>query len=82
MPIYEYACRQCGHRFERLVLRTSPPAQCPSCQSPDLEQLLSLSSVSSEASRETNLSAAHKKTSAVHKAKRRDEHTRLHRHFD
>ncbi|MBZ5632038.1 MAG: zinc ribbon domain-containing protein [Acidobacteriia bacterium] len=29
MPIYEYECRQCGHRFEYLVLASSPAAECP-----------------------------------------------------
>lgn len=31
MPIYEYACRQCGHRFERLVSMSAPPPACPEC---------------------------------------------------
>jgi putative FmdB family regulatory protein len=59
MPIYEYACRGCGHRFERLVRRSSDPVEqrvtCPSCQSDDLEQLLSLFAVSSEGTKERNL---------------------------
>jgi len=42
MPIYEYACRGCGRRFEHLLLPTAPtdPA-CPDCGSADLERLLS-----------------------------------------
>ena len=30
MPIYEYQCRKCGHRFEHLA-RTfaEPPPKCP-----------------------------------------------------
>lgn len=42
MPIYEYACRACGHQFEHLLLPTAKtdPA-CPECQSHDLEKLLS-----------------------------------------
>jgi putative FmdB family regulatory protein len=42
MPIYEYACRACGHRFEHLLLpaaRTDPA--CPECESCDLERLMS-----------------------------------------
>ena len=42
MPIYEYACRACGRRFEHLLLpaaKTDPV--CPDCQSRDLEKLLS-----------------------------------------
>ena len=42
MPIYEYACRACGHHFEHLLLpaaKTDPV--CPDCGSRDLEKLLS-----------------------------------------
>ena len=42
MPIYEYACRACGHRFEHLLLpaaKTDPV--CPACRSQDLEKLMS-----------------------------------------
>ena len=38
MPIYEYACKACGHEFETLVLGETKP-ECPSCQSRDLERL-------------------------------------------
>ena len=48
MPIYEYHCRQCANEFELLVLRTSPVPACPSCQSQDIEQLLSGFAVSSD----------------------------------
>lgn len=41
MPIYEYACQQCGSEFEALV-RSSTVAECPSCHSTDLEKLLSV----------------------------------------
>jgi len=40
MPIFEFACRQCGHRFEELI-RGTPSAECPSCGSDDPEKLLS-----------------------------------------
>jgi len=38
MPIYEYACRSCGHRFELLVLKSTVVA-CPKCAHEDLERL-------------------------------------------
>lgn len=41
MPIYGYVCNKCGHRFEAL-LYASETATCPSCQSSDLDQQLSL----------------------------------------
>lgn len=41
MPIYEYACHQCGREFEALVRSSTVPA-CPSCHSTDLAKLLSV----------------------------------------
>lgn len=41
MPIYEYACHQCGHEFEALVRQSTVP-ECPSCHSTDLDKLLSV----------------------------------------
>jgi putative FmdB family regulatory protein len=41
MPIYEYACRSCGHEFETLV-RASEAPSCAKCESPDLEKKLSV----------------------------------------
>jgi putative FmdB family regulatory protein len=40
MPLFEYTCRGCGHRFETLVT-ASRQAACPSCRSTDLEKLFS-----------------------------------------
>lgn len=51
MPIYQYACRTCAHRFEQLVTGQRRPA-CPSCQGDDLERLLSVFAVSSAGGRE------------------------------
>jgi putative FmdB family regulatory protein len=44
MPIFEYVCRSCKHRFEAIVNR-SASAECPSCQGRDLERQLSLFAV-------------------------------------
>jgi putative FmdB family regulatory protein len=41
MPIYDFCCRACGDEFEALVRAQDPPAKCPSCQSGDVEKLLS-----------------------------------------
>jgi putative FmdB family regulatory protein len=40
MPLFEYACRECGHRFETLVTASRAPS-CPKCTSPDLEKQFS-----------------------------------------
>lgn len=40
MPIYEYACQDCGHAFEALV-RSSTVPECPHCHSTQLAKQLS-----------------------------------------
>ena len=82
MPVYEYACRRCGNEFERLVLRSSPPAECPACHSGDLEQMISLYAVSSESIRDANLMGQHKRLAARRNDKPRQEHEALHSHFE
>jgi putative FmdB family regulatory protein len=46
MPLYEYVCKQCGHRFESLIIGSRQPV-CPSCSGCDLEQVFSSFSTSS-----------------------------------
>ena len=41
MPIYEYKCRSCGKIDEFLVLTKNEDLHCKSCNSQDLEKLLS-----------------------------------------
>ena len=41
MPIFEYACQDCGREFEALV-RASTVPHCPVCQSTQLEKKLSV----------------------------------------
>lgn len=41
MPIYEYACQECGNQFELLVRSDTVPA-CPQCQTTHLEKKLSV----------------------------------------
>lgn len=66
MPIFEYQCRACEQRFEALVLPSmqSPPA-CPSCNSLDLEKLLSLFAVDSEGTRQSARAASVTKARAT-----------------
>ena len=34
MPIYEYACPTCGHKFEKLQSMSATGADCPHCEQP------------------------------------------------
>ncbi len=45
MPIYEYQCRECGHRMEALQkISDAPLTACPLCQKAGLQKLVSASS--------------------------------------
>jgi putative FmdB family regulatory protein len=44
VPLYEYVCRKCSRQFEELVYGNAKPI-CPSCQSADLERVLSVVAV-------------------------------------
>ncbi|WP_233841040.1 zinc ribbon domain-containing protein [Dyella sp. 2HG41-7] len=42
MPIYEFQCNACGHRFDRLQKMSDPdPSTCPSCGAPQVQRQLS-----------------------------------------
>ncbi len=64
MPIYEYQCRGCGHRFEQLILHSTTP-ECPSCQGHDLERLISMFAVDSETTRSSALKAGRQKSGQI-----------------
>jgi len=45
MPLYEYQCQKCGHRFERIQKFSDPHVKkCPKCGGP-VEQVLSAPAV-------------------------------------
>ena len=44
MPIYEYACESCGHRFEKLMKIGAEPPPCDDCGTGDVKKLVSASS--------------------------------------
>ena len=45
MPLYEYQCKKCKHRFEKIQQFSDKPlTKCPECGGP-LEKLISASSV-------------------------------------
>ena len=80
MPIFEYECRACGHQFERLV-RTGDVPACPSCSSADLEKLLSLSSISSDATRKANIQKARQANKSVQIDKQMAEMDEIREHY-
>lgn len=44
MPLFEYTCKQCDHRFEALVFGSEKPS-CPKCKSKSLAPQLSVFAV-------------------------------------
>ena len=49
MPIFEYICKECRHRFETL-LYGKEKAECPKCHATKLEPQLSVFAVSAKGS--------------------------------
>ena len=42
MPIYEFECSSCGHRFDRLQKMSDPdPSVCPACDVAEVKRRLS-----------------------------------------
>lgn len=64
MPIYEYECRACRHRFEEFVrpssTSTSRLPECPSCHSQELQRLFSAFAVDSAGTKQAHLTQARK----------------------
>jgi putative FmdB family regulatory protein len=50
MPIYEYACTECGHEFESLIMNQeeAEQVQCPKCDSREVRKALSAFAVGSK----------------------------------
>lgn len=45
MPIYEYKCKECDHRLEKIQKMSDDPLKdCPSCEKPALAKVVSASS--------------------------------------
>ncbi|MGE5112630.1 MAG: FmdB family zinc ribbon protein [Acidobacteriaceae bacterium] len=49
MPIFEYKCKDCGKKFEAIVIGSRKP-ECPACQSKKLEKQLSTFAVRANSS--------------------------------
>jgi putative FmdB family regulatory protein len=48
MPIFEYRCEECGHKFEAILFGAQKP-ECPKCHTPKLEKQLSTFAVNKSA---------------------------------
>lgn len=48
MPIFEYRCRDCGTKFEKIVPSSSAAVICKNCESPEVQMLLSVFAVGGE----------------------------------
>jgi putative FmdB family regulatory protein len=46
MPIFEYRCRECGTKFEKIVTNGSLEVACNHCASKRVDKLLSVFAVS------------------------------------
>ena len=49
MPIYEFECKKCGFKFERLLTlaQSAKPQECPSCHKEAGERVISAPSLQS-----------------------------------
>jgi putative FmdB family regulatory protein len=56
MPIFEYVCRDCDHRFELLVRSETTPS-CPACRGGHLEKQLSVFAVATRPAATSTLPA-------------------------
>jgi putative FmdB family regulatory protein len=58
MPIYEYACKACNSKFEKLVrsMTSEEKVACPSCGSKKTVRELSVFAVSAESAKTNNTS--------------------------
>ena len=80
MPLYDFKCSACAHRFEALVRGGKAPT-CDACGSEALERLLSLPTVKSESTKARSMRAA-KRRDATQGTERVQEQLRYERSHD
>jgi putative FmdB family regulatory protein len=69
MPLYDFKCRSCGHRFEELV-RLGEAATCPKCQTAGAERQFSPSAgISTETTRGRSKRSARRVSGAIKREK-------------
>ena len=85
MPIYEYECRTCGHRFEQFVqpsTRSSDIRVCSGVSSQNLVRLSSLFAVNSKATKQLHLKQARKLAEKEQRDKKQAETEAMMRHHN
>ena len=60
MPIFDYSCKGCGHRFDALVLRNET-VSCSKCGSTELEKNLTTPALKTEGTHALAMKAAKKR---------------------
>ena len=69
MPLYDFKCGKCGHRFEELV-RVDETAECPKCHDATPERLFSATAgVSTDRSRKRTAGVARRKAGGIKREK-------------
>jgi putative FmdB family regulatory protein len=69
MPLYEFKCKACGHRFDELV-RVGETPPCPRCKDAAPERLFSMSAgISTDRSRKRSAGIARRKAGAIKREK-------------
>jgi putative FmdB family regulatory protein len=70
MPIYDFKCRECGHRFEELV-RLNDTTDCPKCGAKNAERQFSISAaVSTDRTRKRSAKTARRAANAISREKK------------
>lgn len=67
MPIYDFRCKDCETLFEALVLKGKSEAECPQCQSHNLDQQISGFVSSTDQTRQSSMESAKRRNAAVRK---------------
>ena len=56
MPLYEYYCPTCQHKFDKLQPMSADGADCPNCEQPARRAISVFASISAGASSDTGFS--------------------------
>ena len=73
MPIFEFSCKGCGKEFEALVRPQDAAPACLSCNSADLEKLISRPAIKSESTHALAMKAAQKRDKIAGAEKAREQ---------